>query len=689
MSSQPFFFPLSGGLDQESPAVAISPGRAIAVLNHEAVSTGYARTQGFERYDGRPSPAAAAFFIGTFSQAAADMVGMAIEGATSGATGIVISVTLTSGSIGAGTAAGQMVLGEITGIFAVNEYIMSPDDVAVARVVAPPAEADRLQSAQNLALWKSARERRRDEIEEVPGSGPVRGVLWYEGSLYAWRDNAEATMGVMYKATAGGWQSLPLGQQISFSSGGPTVIAPGDTITGDSSGATGVVRAVFLDTREEWDAGKAGGKIVYDETAGVFQAGETISVGPTLAVATLDSMEDVTFPPGGRYEFVIHNFYGTVGLERAYGVNGVGQGFDFDGENVGFINTGMPDDTPFLVAEHKKQLFYGFRKGSLQNSALGEPRVWDAILGAAEMGMGKELTNLVPNTADAMFITTEGSCHVLTGNDASDFLVQDISQEAGARPHTAQAIGNIVYMDEEGIRSASSTQTYGNFRLGTYTALIEKTLSAKRKGGVQPVASIVVKGKSQYLLIFQDGTGISLFMGRKNPEAMLFEYPFTVSCCWSARINGDERIFVGADNGMVYELNVGTSFDGAAIEAMVQLPYGHQGSPRVLKRYHKIIIEMEAGPDTRIAVVPQFDYSNGFQSLTLSQWFDMRGGGGAWGLSTWGDFYWDSPEVARAECPIDGSGESMSPVIFSSSDSMEDYTLTGAWVMYSGRGMKR
>ena len=92
MSAQPFFFPLAGGLDQESPAVAIAPGRAIAVLNHEAVSTGYARTQGFERFDGRASPAVTAFFVGTFSQGSADMVGMLIEGATSGALGIVIRI---------------------------------------------------------------------------------------------------------------------------------------------------------------------------------------------------------------------------------------------------------------------------------------------------------------------------------------------------------------------------------------------------------------------------------------------------------------------------------------------------------------------------------------------------------------------------------------------------------------------
>ena len=687
MSARPFFFALQGGMDQETPAVSINAGRAIASLNHEARNTGYGRTQGYERFDGRPAPHDVEFYVGRYYAGNADMVGTTIRGLTSGATGVVIANTVESGSFVASNAAGQIVLGEMSGVFLPNEYIMGENDIAVGFVQAAPIASDKNASPTSLAWWKLARQRRQSAISPPPGTGPVRGVLWYEGALYAWRDSGD--MGIMYKSTPSGWQAMSLGLSLPFSLGGPAEIKAGDTIKGATSGAIGTVRSVVLDSGDDWTDAKAKGQIIFNEVSGVFQSGEAIGVGSNVAIATAGAIEEITFPAGGRYEFIVHNFYGTVGFERAYGVNGVGPGFEFDGDNVAFINTGMPDDRPFLIAEHKKHLFFGFPKGSLQNSSQGLPRVWDAILGAAEFGMGKELTGLIPNTSDAMFITTEGSCHVLTGNDSSDFTLQDISSEAGARRFTVQRLGSIVYMDEEGIRSAATTQTYGNFRLGTFTSQINKTLEAKRKGGVQPVCSVVLKEKTQYLLFFSDGTGISLFMGRKTPEPMIFEYPFKVSCYHVALVDGRERLFVGSDNGMVYEMNVGTSFDGQPIDAMVQLAYGHQGAPRFLKRYHKIVVEMEAGPDTRLAVVPQFDYSNGFQSITLGQFFDMRGGGGAWGLSTWGDFYWDALENARAECPIDGSGESMSPVIFSSSDTMEDYTLTGAWVMYSGRGMKR
>jgi hypothetical protein len=87
MTATQQFFPLRGGLDQETPAIAIPPGRAIAVLNHEATSLGYQRTEGFERFDGQPSPSEATFFTLTFSEGeVAFAEGQTVTGNTSGAT---------------------------------------------------------------------------------------------------------------------------------------------------------------------------------------------------------------------------------------------------------------------------------------------------------------------------------------------------------------------------------------------------------------------------------------------------------------------------------------------------------------------------------------------------------------------------------------------------------------------------
>jgi hypothetical protein len=690
VSAKQEYYPLLGGLDQESAAIAVPPGRAIAVLNYESVSRGYQRTQGFERFDGQPRPSDATFHTATFTNGTIEIVpGDIVTGYVSGATARVLAVPALDSGAWDGSGVGTLILHLITGAF-VSAEALRVEGVTHALLDSVPTQGDGSTDETSLGYLIAAREYARSIIQKPPGSGPVRGVIWYEGKLHAWRDNLLSSAAVLHHSSAAGWEQPDLGRLLTFTSGGPYEIEAGDEIVGSISGATATVRSVAVDAGTGWETSDATGTLVLDDVVGTFVA-EELSVGSNLYVATVGgASEAATFPPGGRYEFDIFNFYGTVGTERVYGANGVGQAFEYDGDSIVPISTGMPDDTPFLVAAHKNHLFLGFAKGSLQHSDLGEPRSFTARLGASELGMGHELTGIIPNATATLLITTDTSLAVLTGNDSSDWLLEGLSDEAGAKRHSAQRIGQIVYLDERGVRSVAATQTYGNFKLGTYTSLIQKELDAKRRRGALPVASATIKSKDQYLLLFGDGTGVSIYFGRKNPEAMLFEYPFIASTAIHvSEVDGIERAFVGAEDGYVYELNVGTSFDGEEIEAFVQLPFGHQGGPRVLKRYHKAVAELIAGPDTTLAMVAQFDYGVGLQPFAQEEVFGISGGGGLWGLSNWAEFVWDSPTVAQAETYLQGLGANMSIIVFSSSATMDSYILQGMTVMFSPRGQKR
>jgi hypothetical protein len=56
--------------------------------------------------------------------------------------------------------------------------------------------------------------------------------------------------------------------------------------------------------------------------------------------------------------------------------------------------------------------------------------------------MGHEITNLIPNTAAMMLVTTDRTLSALTGNDSSDWNLEPQSDEAGAKltPRSASAM---------------------------------------------------------------------------------------------------------------------------------------------------------------------------------------------------------------------------------------------------------
>jgi hypothetical protein len=692
MQTESKSFDIRGGLDQETTALKIAPGRIIAALNHEMQPNGVQRTEGFERFDGHPAPSAAEFFaadvhLDTSVATHPPVAGETVIGNTSGATARVLETVLVAG-------VGQIALHLITGTFQLGERLL----VVIAGVPTPvlyldsvPASGDWRESDSALGWLVAAQTYARNLITAVPGSGPVRGVLWFADKLNAWRDNAAATLGVLHHSSAAGWTATGLGTQIRFTLGGPYQPSPGDAIVGDQSGATATIRYVALDDGA-WATSDASGILILDNVTGTL-GDETISSGTQLAFAKLAlSISAVTFPPGGRYDFDIFNFYATSSFERAYGANGVGQAFEFDGSTVAFISTGMIDDRPFLVSEHKNQLLLAFPFGSLQSSIVGTPRSFSGRLGAAELGMGHEITNLIPNTSDVMLVFTEKTMSALTGNDSSDFSLAPLtpSQEAGALAFTAQKIGDVVYLDNRGVRSATAGQVYANFRLSSYTSLINRELHHKRVAGINPVASCVVKTKSQYLLFFDDGSGISIFFGMKQPEPCLFQYPFIVSCSpHVVEVDGVERIFVGATDGFVYELNVGTSFDGDDIEAFIQLPYAHYGSPRLIKRAKALELDVSASMGTELGVITQFDGGSAEQPFAQEDIFTIAGGGGLWGIATWGEFIWSAPQSSRVEWWLDGQGSNMSLIFVSRQSTVPSYTIAGATVAYRGRGNRR
>lgn len=125
MTTKIEYTPLSGGLDLVSGAMNVKAGRMAECLNFEQVfgRQGYRRIDGYERFDGRPEPHKARYSVVTFKLGTAAIAtgNTVTSGAASAA---VLQVNLLSGSWGAGTAAGELVVSMTAGSFA-NGNVMT------------------------------------------------------------------------------------------------------------------------------------------------------------------------------------------------------------------------------------------------------------------------------------------------------------------------------------------------------------------------------------------------------------------------------------------------------------------------------------------------------------------------------------------------------------------------------------
>jgi hypothetical protein len=217
---------LNGGLDQVTPTLSLPPGVVRRAANFEcSITGGYTRVAGYERFDGRSSPSSANYNILVCSFTATVTVGETVTGNTSGATGRVIVVNTAS-----------LVITRETGTFVVGDVLNNGSGFVGSITAVQGVSADGLTDAtyQNLAA-----DNYRTDITVVPGTGPVLGVAYYNGVCYAWRLTS------MYKSTSSGWAAVTLGKELSFNTG-TAAILDGNTVTGASSGATGIVARVVL-----------------------------------------------------------------------------------------------------------------------------------------------------------------------------------------------------------------------------------------------------------------------------------------------------------------------------------------------------------------------------------------------------------------------------------------------------------
>lgn len=663
-------FPLKGGLDLVTPPMSLAPGAARDALNWEvSVTGGYSQILGYERFDGHASPTDAVYGIVVLSSVAGLAVGNTLATAGATASGVVIAI---DGRAVAYTRA--------VGAFAVGDAVA----VGATPIGAVTSLGSMLTAQQSAAYTALAANHYRASIAAVPGSGPVRGIACLAGAVYAWRDNAGGTALGLYRSTTAGWAAVALGHELAFTAG---VAAPaaGATVTGATSGATGVVARVVLESGS-W-GGTAAGRLILSATAGTFAAGEALRVAGVTKATAAGAAAAITLLPGGRVQTVKSNFGGAQPT-RLYGCDGVNRGFELDSTAYVPIRTGMTADAPTNVLVHRSYLFFTFGP-SLQFSALGLPYQWQPLLGAGEAVVAGDITALgiLPGdqSTGAMAVWWGDGLSILYGSSAANFQLAPFEGGGGARRYSAQNLDQPYALADHGVTSLAASRNFGNFDASTLTLGIRPLVQQHR---ARTSASAVNRERSQYRVFFSDGYGLYLtIINGKFAGVMPVFFPQPVLCwCEGWATDRSEMSFFGSSDGMVYCMDTGPSFDGAPIPRTLTLAFNAIGDPRVLKRFRKAALEVTGDGYSEMSVGYLIGYADAAErDQPPAASYGTPLSNPRWDAFTWDAFFWDGRSLAPIEVAMDGSAENIALTVTDTGSIYPPFTINTVTLHYTPR----
>ena len=507
------------------------------------------------------------------------------------------------------------------------------------------------------------------------------------GNRAMWSSDSGATWTIAVSAADNLWSG------ITWANGLFVAVAQsgtGNRVMTSPDAATWTIRTSAADN--SWTGVTSGAGLFVAVAA--ITTGDGVMTSPTIPnrVGLLNTIQTaITLAPSGKYSFVIGNLTGSAGTRRIYGADGVSRGFEFDGDILVPIHTGMVIDTPKHVTVHKNHLFFTF-DSSVQHSSIGLPYEWSAITGAAELAMGDTVTGFQVQpggqTSGALAIFTRNRMSILYGSSSADWNLVQYREEVGAIAYTTQDVGFTTFLDDQGIMGLQTVQEFGNFAHSALSNRIRDYLTARR-GRVS--YSCISRDKSQYRLFFTDGSAVYMTVGsgRNGPAAIgmtSMRLTNPVLCVHSSEdSDGSEKIFFGSSDGFVYQMEKGTSHDGAALSWDFRLAYNFSKSPRMLKRYRDLMIEVSGNGYAAFDFTYQLGYNSSEITQPGTQSTVTNFTPAQWDSFTWDNFIWDGTTLSPNIAYLEGEAENIAMIFSGGTDYHAPIKFSGVVLAYSPR----
>ena len=376
----------------------------------------------------------------------------------------------------------------------------------------------------------------------------------------------------------------------------------------------------------------AGVDKIYTVTATptVTSGGATIAIDPALASSPADNAA-LTFlstsrENGGKTRFSRYNYTGT---EKIAIVDGINVPALYNGSEFTALNDAPTDviGAEFVV-NFKSHLVFG-KSNVLTFTAPFTDTDFTAANGSGTISVGSAITGLIV-FRQQLIIFTETSIFQLTGNTLADFQLQPVTTDIGCvDKDTIQEVGgDIMFLGPDGLRLLSGTERIGDFGLGVVSKTIQKEVTDFITANTS-FTSVVIRNKSQYRIL-----GYNNNIGQANAQGILgtqMAGQGGEGMSW-ADLRGirayvaDSRFFQNAetivfanDDGYLYQMEEGNSFDGDNIQTTFATPYMPINDPRIRKTFYKMFLytDPQGSVSFDVSLKLDFDQKNSVQPTKI------------------------------------------------------------------------
>jgi hypothetical protein len=510
----------------------------------------------------------------------------------------------------------------------------------------------------------------------------INGIASWEDSVIVSRNNS------IFQTTGSGFTHINVPDY-------GTVLVDGGSQTGTSLVVDGLTAAP-----QAGDVFKiAGVDLVYTVTvdATVSSGGATLSINPALDSSPADNAA-ITFLSTSRdgtvkFRFARYNFDGT---EKIVMVDGTNAPAIYNDTTFTVL-----DDAPIDVvgANHvvnfKNQLF--FSKGSnLSFTAPFTDNDFTAASGAGTINVGNAITGLII-FREQLIIFSERRISRLVGSTIADFQLQPVTMDTGCiEEDTIQEVGgDIIFLGPDGLRSLATTDKFGDFSIGVISKPIQ-TETNRLISQNTSFASVVIREKSQYRILGYNANittdaARGILATQTEQGIQWAELRGIRAYVADSNYNASTEVVVfGHDDGYVYQMESGNSFDGANISASFATPFIPVNDPRLRKTFYKMFLytDPQGSFTANVSLKYDFEEADVIQPATIT----FNNASGADALAFYGEAEYGTGEYGGTiqrlfDSQLIGSGFVVS-LVFSSESTNPPYSLDALTFEYGTYGRR-